>query len=158
MVETDIYVQRARVVAWMEHIRKTDRITRELEPRIQEVHSRLLGLGYDPSNESRGGSSDALLEGVSLLMELQEEWNHRISTYQREYEHVKDLCSPSNPNTYAVWLRYVEGRDWESVAHMIGFSRRNAYRVADNGVRELYPHVPEEIMQAALPKAGVRWH
>lgn len=153
-MESSIYTKRSAVSEWLRRLKANDEGIRQLESRIAEIRNRLLGMGYDPSAESRGGSSDALPDGVATLIDLEEQWNERITRYQRNFEHVRDICSLPNVATYSVWLRYVDKMTWPQVASKTKYSKRQAVRNVDIGVCELYPLVPEEIKRSAVHNAA----
>lgn len=150
----DMYVMRACVTAWLDHVRRQDAEIRELESRIAEVRERLDGLGASVEGGGRGSGGDRMAEGVARISELEGEWSARVAACMAEIERARDMCSPSHVGRHAMWLHVVEGRTWAYVGRAIGYSERQAKRIADGGCRDLYPLIPEEFRRATFPNAA----
>lgn len=152
--EHDMYVMRACVTAWLDHIRRADAEIRELEARISDVRERLDGLGASIDGAGGGSGGDRMADGVARIAELEDEWSARVSACYEEIERARDMCSPRHVGRYAMWLHVVEGRTWAYVGRVIGYSERQAKRIADGGARDLYALIPEEFRRDAFPNAA----
>lgn len=152
---TDYFVMETCVRNWLRYIHESDVRIAYLETRIPEIRSRLIGLGYDPSAQGGSGSQDGKIpDGLATLEELVAEWNHEVSERQREIELAKELCQSANVEQHIVWLRFVERKKWEEIASLIGYSKRQTQRKAEQGVESLFPYVPNSIWKISFPNAA----
>lgn len=152
-MQRDIYIIRACVTAWLDHVRLLDASIRDLESRIREARARLEGLGVRLDGPSGGASSDALADGVARVLELEEEWSAAVRAHLAEVEAARDLCPPSHVGARAMWLHVAERLTWAEVGRAIGYSEAQARRIADGGARELYGAMPEEFRRFTFPPA-----
>lgn len=155
-VQKDLYVMRQPVVNYLSYIGELDKRVSYLESRIPEVRARLVNImGYDPSAEGRVGSrADAIPEGVAALAELEDEWSERVRDSVREIEHVKEMCAPEFVERHILWLRVVEKKKWRDVAKAVKYTVRQAQRLEEDGIRYLYPRIPEQFRRDAFPNAA----
>ena len=151
----DPYVMRKAVVGFLTHIRETENKIGYLESRISKIRARLTGMGYDPSAQGGGGSrTDAIPEGVATLSELEDEWSACVRHHTREVEAAREMCALPHVERHVVWLRVVEKRKWHEVAKAVRYTPRQAQRLEQDGIEELYPLIPEQFRRDAFPNAA----
>lgn len=151
----DIEVLRKPVIDWLVYIREMNTRISYLESRISEIRDRLCGMGYDPASQGGSASSaDKIPSGVATLAELEDEWNQRVKDTQREIEEARELCSPTNTGRYVLWLRYVDRRSWKDISNSVSYSPKQCRRIAEGGIRDLYPLIPEIFRRNAFPNAA----
>lgn len=155
MTEHDFEVMRICVKAYLHHMRHIDDDIREIKLRIEQVKDRMkvCGIDYSKITVTTSTEGDTIGASIALLQELKSEFDDRIIHYQKLYEDAKDLCQPHFVGRYAIWMHEVERREWEYVGRVIGYEERQARRIADGGIRELYELMPEEYRRYSIPNA-----
>lgn len=146
------------VYTYLSHIRSIYKDIREIEIRIRQIEDRIKFLGgvdYSKITVSTSTDGDAIGEALVTLDELRGELADRILKYQKLYEDAKDLCQPRYLGRYILWLRNVDKMPWIYVAQIVGYEVRQAQRIADGGIRELYDLMPREYQAQSIPDAMV---
>lgn len=157
MTEHDFEVMRECVKVYLSHMRSYWDDVREIELRIRSIRNRLdiMGVAYDKISVSTSTSGDTIGEGIATLEDLAGELEDRVTTYERLFQEAQDICQPRYVGRYAMWLHEVEGREWAYVGRIIGYEERQARRIADGGVREIYELMPREYQSQAIPAAMI---
>ncbi len=154
MQDHDIHVMRECVTNYLKHVGRIESDIKQLETRIEDLRESMRGLAINLGT-SRGCSvSDRMADGVAKIIEYEREWNDRIVNDYDEFNAVRDMCDVHHVGRYAMWMRVVEGRTWEYIGSKIGYCERHARTIADGGVRELYPLIPEEYRRSTFPNAA----
>lgn len=155
MTEHDLEVMRLCVKQYLGHMKHYYDDLREIEIRIRTIETRLglLGVSYDGISVSVSIDGDQIGERLAEIYELRAELLDRMTAYERLFQDAQDICQPHHVGRYAVWLHEVEGRDWAYVGRIIGYEERQARRIADGGIREIYELMPREYQSQALPNA-----
>ncbi|WP_165247503.1 hypothetical protein [Adlercreutzia sp. ZJ141] len=154
MEEHDIYVMRECVRAWMHHIRALDADIRDAERRIRTIRERAEGVaGVSFDDITSGGQGCSTADMVVQLVDLEREWSELVRANHAEVAAAKRMCSAGFLGRRAMWLHEVDGLTWNAVGDEIGYSAKQACRIADGGVRELYPMIPEQFKSGLFPDA-----
>lgn len=119
-----------------------------------EAHLTLLGVSFDKVGSMPTTSDgDKLGSGLIDLFEARERLLEKNSLYRAEYEQACNLCEPHNRPLWALWLHYVQGKDWNVVAKILNYSERNIHYLANEGIQKLYPLMPEDYRRYTIPNA-----
>lgn len=153
----DYETMRFCVRAYLGYVRGIDATITAVGEDIARVEARLelLGVSLAPVGSGDGGR-DALPDGLARAAELRDEWEGAMALYADDLACARRLCRPVHERRYALWLHLVEGRTWGEAARELGYSERHARRLADDGVRELYPLMPERWRREPIPNAAPR--
>lgn len=152
-MQHDAFVMREVVKAYLREVRLGQMRMRDLQDRMLTLRESMEGL-RSPGASSGGGPSDRMAEGMARLQKLEDEWSEAAVSYAAFAAEAYDLCFGHGVNRWAVWLHDVDGLTWEAVGRRVGYSEKNARRIAESGYRELYYIVPEEYRRSAFPNAA----
>lgn len=156
MVEHHYETMKHCVYTYLSHIRTIYKDIREIEIRINQIRDRvrfLAGVDYSKITVSTSTDGDTIGEALATLDELQNELAERIIRYEHLYQDAKDLCAPRYMGRYILWLRNVDKLPWIYVAQIVGYEVRQAQRIAEGGIRELYVLMPREYQSQSIPDA-----
>lgn len=157
-MEHSFDVQCHCVKMYLQHMRYIHNDIAYIKDRIQDIQNSLIltGVDFDKHGSCPSSSPDKIPDGLIRLNELREELKDRLVSYAYLLEEARDLCEPHNIARWALWLHYVDGKDWASTGKIIGYSERYTRSIADAGIRELYMLMPEEYRRYTIPNAAPR--
>lgn len=142
------------VEAYLRYVRGIDATLAAIAEDIARLEARLELLGVSFEAAAAGGGHDALPDGVARAAELRDEWAGAMARHADELAEAKGLCRPVHECRHVLWLHVVERRTWEDTARKMGYSVRQAHRLAEVGVRELYALMPERWRREPIPNAA----
>lgn len=155
-MEHSFDVMKHCVMAYVRYAASLDASMRDIEEDIARQNARLDLMGVSIGEGGATSNRDALPDGVIKLMELREKWSNEYARYADDLEQARELCERTHVNRRAAWLHFAERRTWAEVGRAIGYSERNAMRIAETGIRELYVLMPEEWRRDPIPNAAPR--
>lgn len=153
-MEHSFDVMKICVTEYVRYVASLDASMRAIEADIACQNARLDLMGVSLGERGGAANRDALPDGVIKLMELREKWSEEYAQLADDLERARELCEPLHANRRAVWLHFAERMTWAEVGRAIGYSERNAKRIAETGIRELYALMPEEWRRDPIPNAA----
>lgn len=154
MQEHSFETMRYCAYAYLRHIRAAIGEIDDIECQMakQQASLALMGVSYDVG----GGcaSVDRMPDGLAKAFELREKWSEAYARLAGDIEQARMLCSSEFPSRRMLWLHLVEGKTWQQVSGMMGYSVRHVIRMADNGTVGLYYAMPEEWRRDPVPNAA----
>lgn len=154
-IEHDYETMKICVEAYLEYVREIDSTLTAIDEEIARIEERLKMRGVSLEAVSAPGPGrDALPEGLAKAAELREEWDGAMARHGDELAEAKRLCLPVHPRRRVLWLHQVERLTWDATGGEVGYSARQARRMAEDGVRELYELMPERWRREPIPNAA----
>ena len=154
LLQHDPVVMRICVYKYLEHLGLLNDDIREIESRIRSIRSSIelkaVNLTGLPGGSSDG---DTLGAAIASLEEIESDYLRAIEELKGDYEKTFKFCLPSCPERYALWLHKVEGKTWEYIGRVIGFSTSQTKRMGYSAIPELYSFMPDKYTRIAIPDA-----
>ena len=147
MTEEYDELRRSCARAYMEHVRasraRADALRDEIDMERQAMGPK--GMRFDRIGKS-SPYADAIPDGVARIDGMVSRYADQLREYMAEAEAAHDMLALlSDPRHTAVLTRrYMLGRSWCEVAADMGMCERNARRLGDAALAELYPSLPAE--------------
>lgn len=152
----DYETMRICTTAYLRYVRQADEELTAITERIARIEARLEGLGAasESAGQSGGAGHDQLPDGLAALEELRDALETEVVLHAGDICDAERLCRPSAESRHALWLHEVERLTWDGVGRRIGYSARQAQRMASAGTIELYRLMPERWRREPIPNAA----
>ena len=136
--------------AYFRGVLANERRIQYLEAEIEKQQSRLALNGVEGGESvSRTMEGDSLERGYSRLYELCDALDTELIGYVEEREQARAVLDRiADSKAYEVlYLRYFEGYRFKDVQRMLYMSEATVFRVHEDALIKLYPHLPVEYRQ-----------
>lgn len=152
----DYDVMRYLVLNYLKDIKHKKLIVEQAFEQIERQESALTLQGIDYKKKTQvttsTGNTNPQEQNIMQLLELRQQAIDEQAHNSMDIEQARNICA-SCTNTYILWLKYVEGYQFEEIGRIVGYSLRSVKRRAHDGVIQLYYEMPEEYRRA-IPNAA----
>lgn len=151
-------VKRICAEEYLNYIRSLTIRTQTLQSQIDQQRALLepSGIAYS-EGVSSSPATDTLEQGVIALNGLIAEYCTQLAEYVEQqriaYKVLSDLPKPEH--SQALIAYYVQGKTWEEVCVMMGYSWHGMMKLRRRAVVSVYDFMPEEYRRYTIPKAEV---
>lgn len=155
---THEYVKRECVKAYLGEVRRRANEIAQLELEIGEMRARLDGMAaHGGGDGGKRKPDDRMAREIARIEQRESELRILHRSDDEFIARAEALCLPRYKNRWICWLHWAKGEKWVNVARRIGYSRQTAHRLANDGIDELYPLIPEEFRRYTFPPAAPSW-
>ena len=138
------------VRSWLRYIGDLQRIMDSSAERIERCKSlvNLSGVKYTGMPTDPNVYTDALPDGIALLIEAQEDLLTIIGEYEQELSEAYAICHrPKLPECEMLWDHYVERMTWAQVGRKHGYAAKYVDEKAAQGIDAIYDALPDRTVR-----------